>query len=208
MVPTDEPQAGGSDMDFLASLSLPSSPGRCDDGYAGRSRTAGGDRTASRGQGTGRFHVLRPASRARQKNDQMMLIYIGGGVVGGIVILVIGLVAMAAFFGGGDSNSGGTTKDQNMRFNLTETQRKRLFKDLLHAADENGPNRTCREPVASVRQPTEPRRPADFGGFKEGMTMAGSNRRSRQPSTRSRRPIIRHGCSIWNQTNRDPIMSQ
>ena len=73
------------------------------------------------------------------KNDQMMLIYIGGGIAAAILVIV--LIAVAASSGGSSAKK----KAENIRFGMTESQRKRFFEELFHAVDELGPNKECRD---------------------------------------------------------------
>ena len=63
-----------------------------------------------------------------------MLIYIGSGVA----VLVVVIVVAAVTFSGGQK-----AKDQNIRFGLTESQRKAFFADLFHAVDLNGISKEC-----------------------------------------------------------------
>lgn len=82
------------------------------------------------------------AGRGTKKNDQTMMIYIGGGIAAAVLLIIIVAVAMSS--GGGS----GKKKDENPRFGLTESQRKRLFKDMFHAVDEIGSKqqyKACRE---------------------------------------------------------------
>ena len=137
----EDTPAAGSGMDFLHSLG-PSSVGAAKGNgqttapaYAAQRPTSG--RPAASSSAT-----TRAAGRVKKQADQMKMIYIGGGIAAALLIVI---VAALAINGAGGGNGGGAKKDENIRFNLTETQRKQLFSDMFHAVDVNGPTKTCRE---------------------------------------------------------------
>jgi hypothetical protein len=135
----EEPEASsnGSDTDFLANLSAGSakgpslaapSPAR----PAAKSSLA---TVKSPSAGAGRA----AASRAKKQSEQMMMIYIGGGI--GAALLLIVVIAIAASSG---TRGPGVKKDENIRFGLKETERRKLFKELITAVDENGISKECK----------------------------------------------------------------
>ena len=80
---------------------------------------------------------IRPI-RAKAKGNPQMNLYIGAGVAGAVVLLiVIGLVLT--------SSSGGKHKAVNVKFGLSEGQRKKMFCDLMEAVDTFGEGEACKQ---------------------------------------------------------------
>jgi hypothetical protein len=124
---------GGADMDFFDSLGASSGPNAAR--QATRNSATARPSTSSAGSPASSSAAGSAAARAKSKNDQMLMIYLGGGVAG--VILIVVVIALFATSGGSGRNPK-KAKDQNIRFGMTETQRRQLYEDLIHAVDENG----------------------------------------------------------------------
>ena len=140
-------------------------------------------------------------SRAKQKNDQMLFVYIGGGVAAAVVVLILIVVGLS-------SHGGGKKDEKDVRFGMRLTERKRLFEDLLHAADQNGPNKECRDEWRQLGKKWNLSDQQISQVFSEGM-----DRNWEQPAVPAtidqKEKTNRHEWVLrWNQTHRDPIMSQ
>ena len=130
----------------------------------------------------------------------MMMIYIGGGIAAAILLIVMVVAAMST------KSDGAKKKDENMRFGLTESQRKGFFKDLLHAVDEFGPNKACRDEWRQLgsklnlsdRQISDIRKE----GMEEGWEQPAIPATTDQKQKTNRREWIR----IMTETHLDPIM--
>jgi hypothetical protein len=130
---------GGAEPDFFDSL------GAAPDPSAARSATKN---TVGRSPATKRASLTRStdplasptmarsaASRVKAKNQQKMMIYIGGAVGAGVLIVVVMAIIIAMSSGGKPVKK---PKDENMRFGMTETQRRKFYIDLIRAVDDNG----------------------------------------------------------------------
>jgi hypothetical protein len=200
-----DPPATGGGMDFLHNLG-PSSI--TSDKSSGPSfATANPASRPTNGRATpSTAAVARAAGRAKKQAAQMKVIYIGGGIAAIVAVLLI-VVAVALNGMGGGAGGGGAKKDENIRFNLTETQRKQLFSDMFHAVDVNGPTKTCRDvwrrlggelklndsQISAVLQE----------GLDDGWEQPALEVTQDQKQKTNRRDWIR----VMNETGHDPIMS-
>jgi hypothetical protein len=131
----------GADMGFLDSLSAGPRPAA---GKTAAPRPAA--KTAAPRSSAGKSAASSPASaasraaasREKAKNDQKMVLYIGGGIAAAVLLVVL----LAVIMSGGSARK---RKDQNIRLGMAETQRRELYRDLIHAIDVYGPNTACRE---------------------------------------------------------------
>jgi hypothetical protein len=121
----------GSGMEFLDNLA-PVGPGAArtaTKNSTGRAAAPAAKLAGSAGSAASRG----AASRAKAKFDPT-IIYIVGGVAAAVVVVAVLFVALS----GGSSKSEGKKKDENIRFGMTETQRRHLYEELIHAVDLNG----------------------------------------------------------------------
>jgi hypothetical protein len=132
----DEAAGNGTGVDFLDNLAPLSGPSTA----STATRNSSPPRTSGRSAGAS-------AGRAKTKTDPTMF-YIGGGIAA--VVLVVVLVAVAMSGNRGSSSGGGKKKDENIRFGMTETQRRRLYKDLIHAVDDNGMSKATQKEWRSL----------------------------------------------------------
>lgn len=210
IVSDNAPTSGGSDMDFFESLA----PSPIPAGAKTATKITATARPAATSRPTATQASAFPidlgasrvaASRTKKKDDQTMMIYIGGGVAAAVLVIVLVVVAMSS---GNRGGNGGKKKNENIRFGLTETQRKRLFQDMLHAVDENGVCKECRvewhrlgsELKLTDQQISDVRKE----GMDEGWEQPALPATTDQKQKTNRRAWIK----IMTETNRDPIMSQ
>lgn len=140
--------------------------------------------------------------RAKKKKDQMMLVYIGGGIAAVVVVFILIALAMP------HKDVTGSGGNKNMRFGMTESQRKRFFGELFHAVDELGPNKECRDEWRQLgskwnlsdQQISEIRKEGMDRGWEQPAIPATTDQKQKT----NRREWIR----IMTQTHRDPILSQ
>ena len=183
------PTPGGSDMTFLDNLATLPGPATA------KIATKGAVSPIS-------FASRAAASHAKKKNDQMMMIYIGGGIAAAVLVVILVVVAISSKGGGGKK------KDENMRFGLTESERKGLFKDLFHAVDEYGPSKECREEwrrLGSKWSLTD-RQISDIR--KEGMDRDWEQPAIPATTDQKQKTNRREWVRIMTETHLDPIMSQ
>ncbi|MGA2502410.1 MAG: hypothetical protein ABSH20_32110 [Tepidisphaeraceae bacterium] len=213
----EAPSQGGSEMDFFDNLTSAASPAPA--------------KTVTKAAAPARPSTARPApakasakasavpaataasraaaSRAKKKNDQMMLIYLGGGIGAAILLALLAILIMSSGGGAGSSGGGGKKKDDTPpRFGMTGIQRKRFFESLLHAADENGPSKECRNEWVRLGREKNLSDQQISEVFKEGMD-ADWEQPAIPATVDQKQKTNRHEWVLmWNQTHRDPIMSQ
>ena len=197
-ISNETPLPGGSDMAFLDDLAPLPRPGTAKmtrpspaTGYAASTASI-----ASRAA----------AIRAKKKNGQLMMFYIGGGIVA--VVLFVVAMSMPS---GGDGGAKTKEKDQNLRFGMTETERRKFFMDLVRAVDEIGDENGYRECRAEWRR---------LGGKvnlsdqqisdirKEGMDYGWDDPQLPATTEQKQKSNRREWIRIITETHLDPVMSR
>jgi hypothetical protein len=199
----EEPRATGGSMDFLQNLG-PSSVG------AGKSASpsfAAADSTPwpTNGRAVGSSGAAaRAAGRAKKRTDQMKLFYIGGGIAAAVVI---GLIVAAVAISGTGAGGGSKKKDENIRFNLTETQRRQLFSDMFHAVDVNGPTKTCRDVWRRLGGELKLDDSQVSAVLKEGLDNGWEQPALEVKQDQKQKTNRRDWIRVMNESGHDPIMS-
>jgi hypothetical protein len=208
-VPTDGPEgvvnapsqggseAAGPDMGFLDTLGPATGPG----GAKTAARPATTPRTTA-----GKAATLSTAAKVKKKTDQTMLLYIGGGIAAVVLLVIVAVVAMSS-----SGSGGGKKEEKNMRFGLTESQRKRLFKDLISAVDENGSRNQYKEARAERRRLGGERQLNDQqieDVFKEGMDRGWEQPEMAATMDQTQKTNRIDFFRTRHQMNRDPVMGK
>jgi hypothetical protein len=202
-VAQNSPATGGG-MDFLHSLG-PSSVGSAKGNgqttapaYSAQRPTAGRPAVSGRAGASA-------AGRVKKQADQMKTIYVGGGIAAAVVVLII--VVAVVMNGSSGGNDGGTKKDENIRFNLTETQRKQLFSDMFHAVDVNGPTKTCRDVWRHLGGELNLNDSQISAVLKEGLDSGWDQPALAVTQDQKQKTNRRDWIRTMNESGRDPIMS-
>jgi hypothetical protein len=204
------PSSASSDMAFLDDLGPSSVAASAKTPVTTRSRgdAQSADATVSYGSSFSRAAAI----RAKRKNAQLKMIYTGGGIAVVAVIAVVAIMAMPLDRSGTmPPNRGDTTrsvKTENKRFGMTEAERKRFFEELVHAVDQIGPNKQCRDEWRRLGREKSLGDQQISEVLKEGMehhwTQPAIVATVDQRQKINRQQWIR----TMNETKREPIMSQ
>jgi hypothetical protein len=201
-VKEDSPATGGG-MDFLHSLG-PSSVGAA----KGNGQTSAPDYSAQR-PASSRPAVSSSATaragRVKKQAEQMKMIYVGGGVAAALLIVVVAFAMFGQGNGGG--GAGGKKKDENIRFNLTEIQRRQLFSEMLHAVDVNGQTKTCRDIWRRLGAELKLNDSQISEVLKEGLDSDWEQPALEVTQDQKNKTNRRDWIRVINQTGRDPIMA-
>lgn len=224
-VPADEPQSaaevfdlvsdkappsGGSDMDFFESLVPSPVPAAAKTA----TKTASASRPAATARPTAAQSPASPidlgatrasASRAKKKDEQMM-IYIGGGIAAAVVVIVLVVLIVKGM--SSSNRSVKKQKNENIRFGMTETQRKKLFQDMLHAVDENGVCKECRDEWRRLGSESKLTDQQISDVLKEGMDQGWEQPALPATTVQKQKTNRREWIRNMTETHREPIMSQ
>jgi len=197
----ETPLPGGSDMAFLDDLAPLPGPGTA---KMARPLAATGYAAS-----TASIASRAAAVRAKKKHNQLMMFYIGGGIV--VVVLLVVMVAMSMLSGGGDGGAKTKEKDQNLRFGMTETERRKFFMDLVRAVDEIGDENGYRECRAEWRRLGSKVNLGDqqiSDIRKEGMESGWDDPQLPATTEQKQKTNRREWIRIITETHRDPVMSR
>ena len=133
-----------------------------------------------------------------------MLIYIGGGVAAAVLVAVLIVGTMS-------SGGGGSRKKENIRFGLTESKRKELFKELFHAVDEIGSShgyKDCHDEWCRLGRELKLTDEQISEVFKEGMDAGWEQPAMAATMDQKHKTNRMEWIRTMNETHRNPIMSQ
>ena len=135
-----------------------------------------------------------------------MPIYIGGGIAAVVLILVV--VVFASCSGGGHGFL--KKKSENIRFGLTESQRRRFFEALFHAVDEIGSNeyKACRDEWRRLGHEKNLNDQQIAEILKEGMDQHWEQPALAATMDQKQKTNRIEWMHTMNESNRDPVMSQ
>jgi len=224
-VPADEPQSaaevfdiisdkaptpGGSDIDFFESLAPSPVPAAAKTA----TKTASASRPAATARPTATQASAAPvdlgatraaASRAKNKDEQMM-IYIGGGIAAAVVVVVLIVLIVKGMPSSPPNRVVKKPKNENIRFGM----RKEFFQKLLHAVDENGVCKECRDEWVRLGRENEPKlndsQISDV--LKEGMDQGWEQPALPATTVQKQKTNRREWIRAMTETQREPIMSQ
>ncbi len=201
----DEPPATGGGMDFLHSLG-PSSVSAAKGNGQTTVPAYSAQRSANGRPAVSSSATARAAGRGKKQADQMKIIYIGGGIAAAVLIVIVTALAINGA-SSGNSSGGGTKKDENVRFNLTETQRRQLFSDMLHAVDVNGATKTCRDVWRRLGGELKLTDSQISAVLKEGLDSGWDQPALEVTQDQKQKTNRRDWIRAMNESGHDPIMS-
>jgi hypothetical protein len=204
----ETPSANGSDMAFLDNLGPASAPAAAKTAakaLAPARRGAAARPSAAKTAFSSVPNAARAAAiRAKKKNAPRTMLYLGGGAAATVLVAVV----MFSSRGGTSSSGGGANRgDENMRFGLTESQRKHLFEALFHAVDENGPNKLCRDEWRRLGREKNLTDQEISDVLKEGMELGWPQPAIAATMDQRQKTNRQEWIRTMNETNREPIMS-
>ncbi len=196
--------ATGGGVDFLHSLG-PASVGSAKGNGQTTAPAYSARRPTNTRPGISSAAAVRTAGRMKKQADQMKTIYIAGGVTAAVVALIVVVAVVMNASGGG--NGGGAKKDENIRFNLTETQRKQLFSDMFHAVDVNGPTKICRDVWRHLGGELKLNDSQISAVLKEGLDGGWDQPALEVTQDQKQKTNRRDWIRTMNESGHDPIMS-
>ena len=146
------------------------------------------------------------ASRTKKKNDEQMMIYLCGGIAAAVVVVFLVILIVK-----GMSSSNRATKkpkNENIRFGMKETERKQLFQEMLHAVDENGVCKECRDEWRRLGRESKLTDQQISDVLKEGMDQGWEQPALPATTVQKQKTNRREWIRVMTETHREPIMSQ
>ena len=167
-----------------------------------RARAAGGFAAFSSSARPAARKAVRTSGRGRNQAQQMKLIIIGGGIALGVLVVVGLAVVLKDAFSGDEK----TKEVEELRFGLTEKQRRQLFEDMFHAVDVKGVTKACRDEWRRLGAELKLNDSQISAVLKEGFDRGWDQPALEVTQDQKQKTNRKNWIEVINRTGKDPIM--